>query len=113
MMLVDAYRGDDDRSMDADNTSGFNCRPSVGSPGDWSEHSFGTAIDVNPVENPYVASSGAVEPRTGRAFLDRRPATGVMRPGDVAVRAFLSIEWSWGGEYERSKDYQHFSRTGR
>jgi len=100
--------------MAADNTSGFNCRRSVGSPNEWSEHSYGKAIDINPVENPYVSSSGSVEPPAGRAFLDRSSsAAGVIRSGDAMVRAFRSVGWSWGGDYERSKDYQHFSVDGR
>jgi hypothetical protein len=48
MRLVDAYGADDHRSMDADNTSAFNCRFVAGS-GRWSEHAYGRAIDVDPV----------------------------------------------------------------
>ena len=69
MLGVEVYRGSDDASMRADNTSGFNCR-FVGGTSRWSEHAYGKAIDVNPVENPYV-HGGLVEPPTGRAFLDR------------------------------------------
>ncbi len=54
MMIVDTYRGDDDRSMAANNTSAFNCWEVTGQPGVWSEHSYGRAIDINPVQNPYV-----------------------------------------------------------
>ena len=50
---VSEYRGSDDASMAADNTSGFNCR-FVGGTRRWSQHAYGEAIDVNPVENPYV-----------------------------------------------------------
>jgi ABC-type amino acid transport substrate-binding protein len=53
LRLVDAYRADDDRSMAANNTSGFNCRRVSGS-SSWSEHAFGRAIDLNPLPNPYV-----------------------------------------------------------
>ena len=60
--------------MDADdNTSAFNCRLAVnpGGPRRWSEHAYGRAIDVNPVENPYVDSNGVVDPPAGSAWLDR------------------------------------------
>jgi hypothetical protein len=106
---VSAYRGSDDASMAADNTSGFNCR-FVGGTSRWSMHAYGEAIDVNPVENPYVQGS-RVSPAAGRAFLDRSP----YRPGmavvdGVLVRAFASVGWKWGAPFG---DYQHFSTTGR
>ena len=69
MLGVEVYRGSDDRSMRADNTSAFNCR-FVGGTRRWSEHAYGRAIDLNPVENPYV-HGGLVEPPAGRAYLDR------------------------------------------
>ena len=68
---VSEYRGSDDASMEADNTSGFNCR-FVGGTTRWSMHAYGEAIDVNPVENPYVRGS-TVSPPAGRAYLDREP----------------------------------------
>jgi hypothetical protein len=106
---VSAYRGDDDRSMAADNTSGFNCR-FVGGTTRWSQHAYGEAIDVNPVENPYVQGS-RVSPPAGSAFLDRsRYRKGMALRGGVLVRAFASVGWSWGASFG---DYQHFSTTGR
>jgi hypothetical protein len=106
---VSAYRGSDDASMVADNTSGFNCR-FVGGTSRWSMHAFGEAIDVNPVENPYVQGA-RVSPPAGRAFAVRSP----YRPGmavvnGVLVRAFASVGWRWGASFG---DYQHFSTTGR
>ena len=73
---VDAYRGSDDASMAADNTSGFNCR-FVSGTRRWSQHAYGEAIDVNPVENPYVQGA-RVSPPAGARYLDRstRPAAG-------------------------------------
>ena len=112
MLGVEVYRGSDDASMRADNTSGFNCR-FVGGTSRWSEHAYGKAIDVNPVENPYV-HGGLVEPPTGRAFLDRsRRRPGMATRTSVLVRAFDAVEWHWGGRWTSSKDYQHFSTTGR
>lgn len=112
MRLVDAYGADDHRSMDADNTSAFNCRYVAGSPGVWSEHAFGQAIDVNPIENPYVTDSGYVSPPAGGRFADRHHAKGVIHRGGPVVRAFAAIGWEWGGNWSWPKDYQHFSATG-
>lgn len=114
MQPVDAYRGDDGRSMAANNTSGFNCRYATGHPGIWSEHAFGLAIDVNPVQNPYVSASGSVSPPRGAGFVGRSGRVpGVIHPGDPVVRAFADIGWSWGGSWLATKDYQHFSANGR
>jgi hypothetical protein len=113
MRPVSTYRGSDDASMAADNTSGFNCRRAVGSPtGSWSQHAYGTAIDVNPVENPYVLGGRALPP-AGRRYVDRsRARAGMAVPGGVLVRAFASVGWKWGGRWS-SPDYQHFSVSGR
>jgi hypothetical protein len=113
MRLVDAYGGDDDRSMAANNTSAFNCRSVTGNPGVWSEHSYGRAIDIDPVQNPYVAG-GTVDPPAGRDYLDRsKEVPGMIHAGDSTVRAFVAIGWEWGGSWSSIKDYQHFSETGR
>ena len=113
LRLVDAYRADDDRSMAANNTSGFNCRRVSGS-SRWSEHAFGRAIDLNPLRNPYVTRGGRVSPPAGRPYADRvRRAAGMIHSGDAVVRAFAAAGWSWGGHWSGSRDYQHFSSTGR
>jgi hypothetical protein len=113
MRLVDHYGGDDLRSMKADNTSAFNCRWRAGSPGVWSQHAYGRAIDVNPVENPYVVGDH-VSPPEGRRYLDRsRRRRGMIHRHDAVVRAFRSIGWEWGGNWRSTKDYQHFSSSGR
>ena len=109
---VDAYRGSDDASMAADNTSAFNCR-FVSGTRRWSQHAYGEAIDVNPVENPYLQGS-RVRPPAGHAYLDRsRARPGMAVSGGVLVRAFESVGWRWGGRWSGSRDYQHFSTTGR
>jgi hypothetical protein len=109
---IDAYRGSDDASMAADNTSGFNCR-FVSGTRRWSQHAYGEAIDVNPVENPYLQGA-RVSPPAGRRFLDRsRVRRGMAVEGGVLVRAFESVGWRWGGRWSGSRDYQHFSTTGR
>jgi hypothetical protein len=113
MQPVSAFRGSDDASMAADNTSAFNCRRAVGSAtGSWSTHAYGLAVDVNPVENPYVLGSRVLPP-AGRRFLDReRARPGLAMPGSVVVKAFASRGWAWGGRWS-VPDYQHFSTTGR
>lgn len=111
MVPVSRYRGSDDASMAADNTSGFNCR-FVSGTSRWSMHAYGLAIDVNPVENPYV-SGGRVRPRAGTRYVDRaRRRPGMAVDGGVLVRAFAAVGWSWGGHWHGSADYQHFSTTG-
>jgi hypothetical protein len=113
MVTVEAFGADDDASMAANNTSAFNCRRVAGS-SSWSEHAYGRAVDVNPMQNPYLASSGAVAPEGARPWLDRRfPNPGMVRAGDEVVAAFAAVGWSWGGDWRGSKDYQHFSATGR
>jgi hypothetical protein len=112
METVDVYGGDDDLSMAANNTSAFNCRPVTGG-GSWSEHSYGTAIDVNPLVNPYVIGR-TVLPPAGAAYADRSlEAPGMIHDGDVVVEAFASHGWIWGGTWSSPKDYQHFSTSGR
>jgi hypothetical protein len=112
MQLVDAYGGSDFRSIEADNTSAFNCRYVDGTTR-WSEHAYGRAIDVNPIENPYV-SRGRTSHRASVPYLRRTPCRrGMACPGNVLVRAFQSIGWGWGGYWSGAKDYQHFSASGR
>ncbi|HUP74270.1 MAG TPA: M15 family metallopeptidase [Acidimicrobiales bacterium] len=112
MELVDVYEGNDDRSMVANNTSAFNCREVAGRPGVLSQHALGTAIDVNPLINPWVRS-GKVDPPEGAQYADRSKAwKGAIYAGDVVVRAFASIGWGWGGYWPGSYDYQHFAAGG-
>jgi len=115
MDLVHEFGGDDPRSMSANNTSAFNCRRVTGGRR-LSEHSYGKAIDINPVQNPYVRR-GRTQPRAGRAYdtpAERlRKRLGVIRRRGVAERAFRSIGWTWGGNWRSLKDYQHFSQSGR
>jgi D-alanyl-D-alanine carboxypeptidase-like protein len=110
---VEAYGGSDERSMRADNTSGYNCRGVAGSPGVWSQHAYGLAVDLNPLENPEI-SHGVVDPPTGTPYADRGShAKGMIHPHDVVVRAFRAAGWFWGGYWRSLKDYQHFSPTNR
>jgi D-alanyl-D-alanine carboxypeptidase-like protein len=113
MRPIDAYRGRDEPSLEADNTAAFNCRYAVApGPRRWSAHAYGRAIDVNPVENPYL-EGGRVHPRNGRAYVNRaRVRRGMAVRGGLLVRAFANVGWAWGGRWAGSPDYQHFSATG-
>ena len=95
-------------------SSSFNCRSATGNPGVPSEHSYGWAVDINPLQNPYVRSDGSVLRAAARPYRDRtRRRVGMIHPGDVVVRSFAAIGWGWGGNWQTIKDYMHFSLTGR
>lgn len=107
MERIELYDGDDEESMVADNTSAFNCREIAGG-GPYSIHSWGKAIDINPVENPYI-KDGIVLPPSGTSYLDREDVRpGMIVDGDVVVQAFAAIGFVWGGNWDRLQDYQHF-----
>lgn len=97
-------------------TASFNCRPVItplGPSDDFSQHSYGMAIDINPVQNPYVTADGFVRNTEARRYLDRsKRLPGVIHPNDVVVRSFTRIGWEWGGSWSGGKDYMHFSTSG-
>jgi hypothetical protein len=113
MEPIDVFGGSDEASTEADNTAAFNCRNAVAEgPSHWSMHAYGLAIDVNPVENPYLLG-GRVLPPNGRDYLDRssyRPGMAV--EGGVLPSAFAAVGWQWGGRWS-NPDYQHVSSNGR
>jgi len=118
MQLRDMYGPRRRQPRDGDVSGSFSCRQAVPSPctggkgtGTWSMHAFGLAVDLNPVENPYVGCGQSRDP-TARKFFDRsRPLRGVVTARDGC--AFASIGWGWGGAWAGStKDYMHFSSTG-
>jgi hypothetical protein len=112
MRLVDDYGGSDFRSIEADNTSAFNCRRTTGR-SSWSQHAYGRALDINPIENPYVSNGGTAH-RASRPYLNRkRHRRGMAYRGGVLVRAFKRAGWGWGGNWSDPTDYQHFSAGGR
>lgn len=111
MDSIEHYDGNDDRSMADNNTSGLNCRNVKGTK-KWSQHSYGVAIDINPLWNPYVRKN-KVEPPEGEKYLDRTSdLPGLIHRDDLIVRLFRDAGWKWGGHWRNSKDYQHFSLTG-
>jgi hypothetical protein len=94
---------------DSNNTSSFVCRPAVNS-GTWSRHAHGGAIDVNPFHNPYVKGD-LVIPELASAYLDReRELPGMITP-EIEV-LFADFDWGWGGNWNSSNDWMHFSDTG-
>lgn len=109
--LLHHYGGDDEAAMADNNSSAFNCRALTGG-GGLSQHAFGTAVDINPLQNPYHKGD-VILPPAGESCLDRsveRP--GMIMPDGPVVRAFADVGWSWGGDYQTLKDYQHFSASG-
>ncbi|QOR61538.1 M15 family metallopeptidase [Sulfurovum sp. ST-21] len=115
MRLVSDFGGSDWQSIEADNTSAFNCRKATGSR-KWSKHAYGKAIDLNPIENPYISRNGHIAHKKSLQFWKRvhknhTPADrAVLLKHDNAVKIFRSYGWKWGGEWHRVKDYQHFSK---
>ena len=118
MQLADMYGPTRERPRDGDVTGSFDCRQAVPSPctggrgtGTWSMHAFGLAVDVNPLENPYVGCGQSRDP-TARRFFDRsRHRRGMVTRR--AIAAFGAIGWGWGGSWAgNTKDYMHFSSPG-
>ena len=117
LRLDDMYGPKRARPAGGDISGSFHCRRAVPSPcgsgsGNWSNHAYGHAVDLNPNENPYVGCGAVYDPRS-RAYVDRsRVRKGMVTP--AVVRAFRSIGWGWGGDWTgETKDYMHFSTTGR
>jgi hypothetical protein len=118
LSLAAVYGPSRSRPRDGDLSGSFECRQAVPSPctggrgtGSWSMHAYGLAVDLNPVENPYVGC-GQSRDRAAQSYRDRSRR----RPGMVGarvVRAFRSIGWGWGGSWSgNTKDYMHFSSSG-
>jgi D-alanyl-D-alanine carboxypeptidase len=106
------------RPSDGDVSGSFECRQAVPSPcvggtgtGSWSMHAYGLAVDLNPVENPYVGCGQSRDP-AARRYRDRsHHRRGMVTPR--AIAAFRSIGWGWGGAWPgNTKDYMHFSSNG-
>jgi D-alanyl-D-alanine carboxypeptidase-like protein len=118
MELIDKYGGDDDKSMAA-NTSAFSCRPVTAGLKPIA-HMQGIAVDINPVQNPYVtgeptSSMSVVKPDAGRPYnasVNRSgDVTGIIVPRGVVIEAFKKHQWSWSGNSGYITDYKHFSQN--
>ena len=115
MRLVSDYKGSDWQSIESDNTSAFNCRSATGSK-KWSKHSYGKAIDINPIENPYISRKGYISHKASASYRKRihqkssYADKAVLLKNDKAVHIFKKYGWKWGGDWSGVKDYQHFSK---
>ena len=111
MKLIDHYKGNDDASMEDNNSSAFNYRKIAGS-STTSMHAYGLAIDINPVQNPYIviskkAATAKIHPNTGVDYLNRSN----IRKGMIenVTKIFTKQVFSeWGGDWNSVLDYQHF-----
>jgi uncharacterized protein YcbK (DUF882 family) len=115
MRLVSDFRGSDFRSIEADNTSAFNCRNVSTGKKKWSKHAYGRAIDINPIENPFVNKRGKIMHRKSYRYKKRAhknhsfPDRAMLLKEDEAVKIFKKHGWKWGGDFGAYKDYQHFA----
>lgn len=114
MVLIDDYQGEDEASMDANNTTAFNYRTVAGS-SKLSNHSYGMAIDLNPKYNPYVKekTDGTLfcQPALGAEYADRDASfEHKITREDLACKLFLEAGFTWGGDWNSVKDYQHFEK---
>lgn len=99
------YNWDDDQSMDDNNTSSFNFRPMTGSK-KLSLHAYGLAVDINPVQNPYIKDA-IVQPK-GASYQPLQKGT--ITNSSPLTLLFKKLGWSWGGDWNTLKDYQHFEK---
>jgi poly-gamma-glutamate synthesis protein (capsule biosynthesis protein) len=116
MHLVSDYKANDWQSIESDNTSAFNCRRATGKK-TWSKHSYGKAIDINPIANPYISKTGYISHKASYKYKKRRHVDinnladrALLLPNDPATKLFKSYGWKWGGDWTRVRDYQHFSK---
>jgi hypothetical protein len=110
MVLIDDYDGDDSKSMAANNTSSFNYRVIAGTD-KLSRHAFGMAIDINPLYNPYVKGT-FVSPESGEPYVNRGKEFKYKISRKDLVYKILhdKFGFTWGGDWENCKDYQHFEK---
>ena len=111
---ISDYDNDDERSMQANNTSCYCYRPIAGS-NKLSKHAQGLAIDINPLYNPCVRrrkdGTLLIQPATGKPYVDRsRTFQYKITPGDLCYRLFRQHGFRWGGNWRSLKDYQHFEK---
>lgn len=115
VLLIDEYDGDDTASMEDNNTSCFNYRTVPGKTS-LSKHSYGLAIDINPLYNPYITynkdGTMNVSPASGESYADRTlnfPYK--IDEEDLCYKLFIKHGFTWGGSWNHSKDYQHFQKA--
>lgn len=112
--LIDEFDGDDIASMEANNTSCFNYRVVDGTKS-LSKHALGLAIDVNPFYNPYVTYENGnekVSPAAAESYADRSASFAYkIDENDLCYKLFTQHGFTWGGNWNSVKDYQHFQKT--
>ena len=101
-----AYGWDDHSSMADNNSSSFNFRVIEGTT-KLSLHSFGRAVDINPVQNPVIYPNGVIVPEGAKYS---PPNAGTFSAKNPVVQKFVKRGWHWGGNFEQSKDYHHFEK---
>ncbi|MDR0879391.1 MAG: M15 family metallopeptidase [Clostridioides sp.] len=108
MKLIDEYGGDDEASMNDNNTSAF-CYRAVEGSDTLSKHALGLAVDINPLQNPHV-KDGVAHPATANEYIARSvEKKGMVKKYDLCYRAFVERNWTWGG-FWKNPDYQHFEK---
>lgn len=119
MKLVSNYKGNDYQSIEAGNTSAFNCRNITGNKKKWSKHAFGKAIDINPIENPYISRKGTCSHSKSAPYLPHKRKhkdmsiardKAMILKNDYITKKFKNHGWKWGGDWRTIKDYQHFEK---
>jgi hypothetical protein len=115
MRLVSDFKGSDWRSIEADNTSALNCRKITGNKNKWSNHAYGKAIDINPIENPYISKTGYISHKKSLRYRKRihqkkhiAQDRAIILKYDQITKIFKSYGWRWGGDWKYIKDFQHF-----
>ncbi len=109
--LVDDFDADDERSMEANNTSAFNFRYIAGTH-KLSNHAQGLAVDINPLFNPYVNKKGEISPEGAQDYADRSAEFAhKITKEDLAYQLFCEHGFTWGGDWKSVKDYQHFEKS--
>lgn len=112
MQPISDFHGDDVAAMVANDTSGFDCRLMT-QESDYSAHAYGTAVDINPLLNPYISGS-VILPLQARKYVMRKPAYPGMIANQSAIYQFFHQKgWRWGGDWVELKDYQHFEKDFR
>lgn len=114
VLLIDEYNGDDNASMEDNNTSCFNYRVVEGT-SKLSRHAYGLAVDVNPLYNPYITyekdGTEIVSPAAALEYADRSARFAYkIDEDDLCCKLFTSHGFTWGGNWNQSKDYQHFQK---
>jgi poly-gamma-glutamate synthesis protein (capsule biosynthesis protein) len=115
MKLVSNFKGNDWQSIEADNTSALNCRAITGDKKKWSNHAYGKAIDINPIENPYISRTGHISHQASIKYKRRINKStrsladkAVILKNDKTIKILKKNGWNWGGNWGPIKDYQHF-----